>query len=206
MLQGLDVSHHNGPVDWIKVKAAGYSFAFCKATQGTTFTDPLFQRNIQQGFQAGLLMGAYHFLEPLQDPALQVQHFLDQVRTCPRPLMVALDVELLDQDPEPWDQLDWQLRAYKVNYFLDTIIEALRAKPFLYFSPSFAEKYLQGVSLGFYPNWLADYVTAPSARWDNRKIWQQSASGDIPGVPSPMDDVDVSPLSIEELTALAVQA
>jgi GH25 family lysozyme M1 (1,4-beta-N-acetylmuramidase) len=45
ILQGVDISHYDGTIDWTKVKASGRAFAFAKATEGTTYTDPTFATN-----------------------------------------------------------------------------------------------------------------------------------------------------------------
>jgi len=61
---GIDVYNGTGYVNWNKVHEAGYKFAFCKATQGIHYKDKLFLKNMKNGTDAGILMGAYHFAEP----------------------------------------------------------------------------------------------------------------------------------------------
>lgn len=46
VLHGIDVSHHQGNVNWLAVAEAGVSFAFAKATEGDTFADPQFSANL----------------------------------------------------------------------------------------------------------------------------------------------------------------
>ena len=72
----IDVSHHNGAIDWPAVAAAGIALAFVKATQGTRFVDPAFARNRSGAAQAGILVVPYHFLDAV-DPGHQARHFLD---------------------------------------------------------------------------------------------------------------------------------
>lgn len=50
---GIDVSHHQGIVDWMRVKAAGAEFAFLKASEGTTFVDRQYKRNYARAKAAG---------------------------------------------------------------------------------------------------------------------------------------------------------
>jgi lysozyme len=59
--QGIDVSHWNGVTDWSKVAASGISFAFIKATQNSV--DKMFLENVKGAKAAGLLIGAYHYLD-----------------------------------------------------------------------------------------------------------------------------------------------
>src|SRR5512142_3257654 len=63
-VKGLDVYHgDNGgnPINWSAVKSGGMSFAFCKATEGTTFVDSSFSTNWSGIEAAGMIRGAYHF-------------------------------------------------------------------------------------------------------------------------------------------------
>lgn len=71
----IDVSHHNGAVDWPAVAGTGIALTFIKATQGTRFVDPKFERNRRGAEQAGVLVVPYHFLDTA-DPDRQAEHFL----------------------------------------------------------------------------------------------------------------------------------
>jgi lysozyme len=71
----IDVSHHNGAIDWPAVAGTGIVLAFLKATQGTAFVDPAFARNRRAAAQAGVLIAPYHFLDAA-DPERQAAHFL----------------------------------------------------------------------------------------------------------------------------------
>ncbi|WP_431711915.1 GH25 family lysozyme [Glutamicibacter uratoxydans] len=64
---GIDVSHHQGTVNWSQARQQGARFAYIKATQSwptTVFKDPQFDRNYTQAQQAGVIRGAYHFAMP----------------------------------------------------------------------------------------------------------------------------------------------
>ena len=58
---GIDVSAHNGDIDFDRVKAEGIEFVFIKATEGSTFKDKRFVDNVRKARKAGLKVGAYHF-------------------------------------------------------------------------------------------------------------------------------------------------
>ena len=79
IVEGIDVSHHQGEIDWTKVKNDGIVFAFMKATQGLRFVDPRFKLNWAATEKAGIIRGAYHFLEADQDGAAQAKHFMKTV-------------------------------------------------------------------------------------------------------------------------------
>src|SRR4051794_34611703 len=58
---GIDVSSYQGTITWPNVAAAGISFAWAKATEGTGYQDAYFVGNQNNGKAAGVLMGAYHY-------------------------------------------------------------------------------------------------------------------------------------------------
>lgn len=87
--KGIDVSHWQGIIDWKKVRGAGYSFAFLKATEGSRIVDDRFRANAQDAKNAGLLVGAYHFTRAAStdDVKNEVDHFLQVIESaggCPR--------------------------------------------------------------------------------------------------------------------------
>ena len=61
--KGVDVSHWNGPIDWLSVTSASYRFAYSKATEGTTIADVTYPLN-RAAKSLGLRFGGYHFARP----------------------------------------------------------------------------------------------------------------------------------------------
>lgn len=62
-VQGVDVSHYQGEVNWSKIQQAGISFAFIKATEGSRSVDERFLENWQDAAETDLCIGAYHFFQ-----------------------------------------------------------------------------------------------------------------------------------------------
>ena len=60
-MKGIDVSYHNGFIDWQAVKNASMDFAICRTGYGKSGLDETFQRNVEEAHQAGLTVGAYHY-------------------------------------------------------------------------------------------------------------------------------------------------
>ena len=75
-VNGLDVFHGDGPVDWASVAAAGIEFAYVKASEGVAVTDSRFAQNWKAMKEAGVMRGAYHFFHPASSPEDQAGHFL----------------------------------------------------------------------------------------------------------------------------------
>jgi len=93
----IDLSHHNGTVDFAKIKAAGIVGIIHKATQGTQNVDPTYASRRGPALDAGLLWGAYHFGDG-SDGVAQAEHFLDVVQPDASTLLV-LDFEANPSGP-----------------------------------------------------------------------------------------------------------
>lgn len=74
---GIDVSAHQGVIDWTRVAGDNISFVYVKATEGGDFTDSRFAQNWTGAHEAGLDRGVYHFFTLCTPGAAQAQHFLD---------------------------------------------------------------------------------------------------------------------------------
>ena len=65
-VQGMDVSGHQGNVAWSTAWNNGARFAYVKATEGTTYTNPYFAQQYNGSYNVGMIRGAYHFAHPEQ--------------------------------------------------------------------------------------------------------------------------------------------
>jgi GH25 family lysozyme M1 (1,4-beta-N-acetylmuramidase) len=85
----VDLSHWQAPVDFSQAKSAGIIAVILKATQGSDWTDVTFAQRFAGASAAGLLVGAYHFLDD-SPPESQVENFLSAAGGCS---VLALDAE-----------------------------------------------------------------------------------------------------------------
>ena len=60
-IHGIDVSQHQGSIDWRKVKASGIQFAMLRAGYGANTVDGEFERNARGCMEAGIPFGVYWF-------------------------------------------------------------------------------------------------------------------------------------------------
>ena len=93
-VRGIDVSHHQGTIDWRRVAGAGIGFAYLKATEGSDFTDSRFRTNWTGAAAAGLPRGAYHYFTLCTPGRAQAAHFLATVPRDAAALPPAVDLEL----------------------------------------------------------------------------------------------------------------
>ncbi|MBD0318853.1 MAG: glycoside hydrolase family 25 protein [Gemmatimonadetes bacterium] len=181
-MDGIDVSHWQGTIDWPAVRASGVDFAFIKATEGETYADPQFARNWAAAAQAGVMRGAYHYFRPGTDPVKQAENFLRVTRTGGSDLPAVLDVEV--SEGLAGDAL---LRA--VRAWLETVERATGKRPIVYTYPDFWNRYAAG-SPGPYPLWIANYgrssPTVPIG-WTDWTFWQHTSTGRVPGIAGDVD-------------------
>jgi GH25 family lysozyme M1 (1,4-beta-N-acetylmuramidase) len=95
-IDGADISHHqNGTLDYARAKRAGVKWLYHKATEGTSFRDPNYQRRRGETKAAGLRFGAYHFARPERgDAVAEARAFLAFAQPRPGDLAPCLDLEV----------------------------------------------------------------------------------------------------------------
>lgn len=79
-VRGIDVSHHQGAIDWPAVAGDGIRFAYLKASEGGDYVDPDFAANNAAAHAAGIRFGAYHFFTFCRPGSDQARHFLAVLR------------------------------------------------------------------------------------------------------------------------------
>lgn len=189
---GIDVSHYQKRIDWVKVKESGVSFAIIKATESNNFVDPRFDYNWTRTRQLGIPRGAYHFFRPKIDPRAQAQQFMKIAGQTlhSTDLPPVLDIEA---SPEfvrlEWTELKVEERLRRVKVWLETIESETGRKPMIYTGFYSWFDYLGNSSMFVdYPLWIAAYnVTTPripANNWGGHgwTFWQQTGKGVVPGI------------------------
>jgi lysozyme len=195
MVPGIDVSHHQGVVDWPSIAASGIRFGYVKATEGQSFVDSAFTDNWSRARDAGLVRGAYHFFRPAATVANQVENF---IRTLPRlepgDLPPALDLEEARTagGVDEWDDVPRGQRVARAVGWLQAVEDALGMRPVVYTRAGFVDAKLPSAdSLGVYPLWIAQYTQASAPRippvWTAWTIWQHTDRGNVVGVRGTVD-------------------
>lgn len=183
---GIDVSQHQGPVDWTKV-GASKSFAYIKATEGTTLVDTRFATN-WAGARNQLLRGAYHYFTWKSDPDTQADNFLKTLGK----LEVSDLPPLLDlEETAGIKELTVQQRTARVTRWLERMKSDLKRIPVLYLQKSFMVGYFQdGDFFKNYPLFAIDIAQSPPrlpSAWPDWTLWQHSFTGTVSGITGSVD-------------------
>jgi lysozyme len=199
-VEGIDVSHWQGTIDWSTVAATGKRFAIFKATEGTTYVDDTFAQNWQGSKRAGLIRGAYHYFRPARDPIAQANFFADVMGPLgPGDLPPMLDLE-------ETDGLSPSRVAAATRRFLDHLQLRTGRVPMIYTGYYFWRDQVGNPS-GFshYPLVMAAYVRGcplvPDS-WGRFTMWQYSSTGRVGGIRGNVD-LDVFDGDMNALVALA---
>lgn len=195
----VDLSHHNGPVNFTAAKAAGVAGIIHKATQGTGYADPTYAARRAAAKKAGLLWGAYHFGTSAA-PAAQLQNFLS-VAAPDDDTLVALDLEMNEGTPAN------SMTLAQGKEFL-TAIEAKLGRKAVLYGGSYLKAALAGKKdayLGQHRLWWAQYGNAAliPPTWQAYWLWQFTDGHNgppphsVPGLGSPdCDTYDGTPAQL----------
>ncbi|PRW62311.1 hypothetical protein CEP50_16010 [Actinopolyspora mortivallis] len=189
---GIDVSNHNGSIDWNAVAGSGQKYAFVLATDGGTFTNPMFSEQFHGAKQAGLLTGAYHFGRPTGSAVAQADRLMDTMGPTGdgRTLPPVLDLEVSPSTGGCYGKTTAQMHTW-TQKFLDRVQERSGQRGIIYASPSFWSTCMGGSqAFAQHPLWLASYgVSQPSVPggWNNYSFWQYTEKGRVPGISGPVD-------------------
>ena len=181
-LQGVDVSWHQGAIDWRALAADNVAFAYIKATEGGDHVDPRFALNWNESGAAGLYRGAYHFFTLCQPGARQAANFIATVPREAGTLPPALDLEHMGpcrQGPTMPDV------ATEARAFMDAVEAHYGLRPVIYTTREFHDAHLTELSGERF--WLRSLGVAPRFRKDEWVIWQHHSRGHKRGVSGPVD-------------------
>jgi lysozyme len=175
---GIDVSNHQGVVDWEAVAGDGISFAYVKATEGGDWVDKQFAANWAGTGKAGLDRGVYHFFSLCTDGTSQAEHFLRVAKPDPRALAPAVDLETAGNCAKRPDQ---KTVAKELKTFVDLVEDAWERPMVLYVGADWEGVYPVRLDR---PRWHRDLVFRPDFGWH---IWQIHGFADVEGVATRVD-------------------
>jgi lysozyme len=180
---GVDVSHHQGHIDWRTLARTDVAFAYIKATEGGDFRDRLFQVNWEGAVKAGIARGAYHFFTLCRSGAEQARNFMAAVPREPGALPPAVDLEHVGpcrSGPRLANP------TKEIATFLALLQGHYGRRPILYVTSEFDWTYLRG-RFDDETFWTRSIVLPPSFRTDRWLIWQYHNCGRRAGVHGSVD-------------------
>jgi len=181
-VQGVDVSHHQGAIDWRALASDDVRFAYIKATEGGDHVDTRFAFNWEQAGAAGLYRGAYHFFTLCQPGAAQAANFMAVVPSAPGALPHALDMEHMGPCREGTTISDV---VGEMRIWLDLVEAHYGARPLIYTTREFHDAHLRDVTGERF--WIRSISVRPRFREHEWVVWQHHNRGHKNGVSGPID-------------------
>lgn len=184
-IKGLDVSHHQGTIDWTHVHKSEVHFAYIKASEGGDFRDTQFQRNWLEAKKNGIPRGAYHFLTFCKSGKEQARNFIDAVGSFDTTdLIPMIDVEYGGNCSQ---RLTLEELQDLIEEFTAELMTVSKHPPVIYLTRDIYRDY-------FYKNpfpnkfWGRAIIYSPSRVYGNRwDIWQYNHKGRVEGIEGPVD-------------------
>jgi lysozyme len=177
--KGIDVSHHQGTIDWDKVKADGVIFAFIRVSDGLPPIDREFVRNWAEAKRVGIKRGVYQFFRSDEDPIAQADLLLDEVGVLDDgDLPPVIDVESTDGQTAA-------TVAANVGKWIDRVEAATGRQPIIYSGKYFWNDNVKTTAYNDHPLWIPQYGPVcpdlPTA-WSNWAFFQYSSTGSVMGI------------------------
>lgn len=169
-IRGVDVSHYQGEIDWDILSKEDISFAYIKATEGSSSKDERFDYNWKNAQRTGLRIGAYHFFSLDSSGTEQAENFCSTVDAVDNMLPPVVDVEPYGNYSNT-EQLDKEKMLAELGDFMNSVEAYYGKRPVIYTT----EEWLSVIQEEFddYDVWIRDVYGKPdpSINWS---FWQFS--------------------------------
>lgn len=189
-IKGVDVSSYQGEINWNVLSSQNISFAFIKATEGSSFVDPNFAYNFEEAKNTSLAVGAYHFFSYDSEGKTQAENFINTVVPFAGMLPPVIDLEFYgDKEKQPPDRAD-------VEKQLKTMLDLLEAhygqKPIIYATEKSYELYLSN-DYEQYDIWIRNVISRPKLSDDRTwTFWQYTNRDKLAGYNGEEKYIDVN--------------
>jgi len=188
---GVDVSAHQGDIDWAAVAAKGVTYAMIRVgyrgyTDGTISLDEKFQSNVKNALANGLKVGVYFFSQAIttDEAAEEAKTALGAIKGLDVTYPVVFDWESIEGGGRT-DSVD-QTTLTKCAETFCGAVKAAGYTPGVYFNQNIGYQEYDLPALQDYVFWLAQYADAPDFYYDFQ-MWQYSKSGKVDGIDGDVD-------------------
>lgn len=188
MLNGIDVSKHNGVIDWNKAARDGIDFAIIRAGYGKTIKqkDPLFEQNYREAKANGVFVGAYYYSYAMtpDEAKLEAKCFIECIKGKQFEFPLYFDLE---------EQKQFALGKKAVSEIIRAFLSTVESYGYyvgLYMSRSPLMTYVEDDIRQRYSIWIAEW--GPKVHYDGPYgMWQRSEKGFVNGINGNVD-LDIS--------------
>ena len=187
MIKGIDVSKHQGKIDWKKVKASGVQFVIIRAGYGQNNIDDRFKEYIKNALAVGLKVGVYWFSYAYTTGMAkkEAEYCIKAIKGYDVSLPVFFDWEY---DSEQYAKKNGaKCTKDLITSMSVTFCNEIKKAGYIagyYENPDYIANHINQAKLKGFDFWLAHYTTKKSMACD---IWQYSDKGKVDGIAGAVD-------------------
>ncbi|WP_069815512.1 lysozyme [Streptomyces sp. TP-A0874] len=188
-IEGVDVSGHQGNVNWQTLWNSGVKWAYVKATEGTYYKNEYFTQQYNGSYNIGMIRGSYHFANPSDSSgAAQANYFVDNGGGWSKDGKTLPGV--LDIEYNPYGATCYGLsQAGMVNWIKDftSTYKSRTGRDAVIYTTTDWWTQCTGNNGSFgntNPLWIARYASAPGTLpngWGFYTFWQYTSTGPTVG-------------------------
>lgn len=167
---GIDISHHQGRVNWDRLKSSEVDFIFMKSSEGGESKDSMFRFNWAMARTLQIKSGAYHYFTFCRSGSDQARNFLEAVSLVPGDLPPVIDLEFGGNCKR--NVFNRERLISEIEVFLKLVEEKYCSPVLIYTTNEFYKDYISGK----FPNnpvWIREVLVQPHLP-DNKDwtFWQ----------------------------------
>lgn len=192
MKKVIDVSNHNGKIDWEKVKKAGIAGTIIRAGYGVSTQDAQFKNNIEGAIKQGIPVGVYWFnycgtkVAAVKEAEFCLKTIASYKDKITMPVFADWEYDSMRYCKQHGMNPSRQLITDMNKAFCERIKKE-GYQVGVYYNLDYKRNYLYTDQLKAYVQWLAYYSSSVQKGYD---LQQYTGSGSVDGIPSKQVDLN----------------
>lgn len=205
-VKGVDVSYHQGDINWEKVKNSGVKFAIIRAGSGTK-EDIKFKANIEGALNAGMEVGVYWFSNAytVNSAKDEAQKCMEVISPYKNELSFPVFFDYEEYTIKSAQDNEVNLSLSSVSNICETFLSKLKLNGYkcgIYTNKTVSKFYISDNLRNSYDFWIAQY-NDKCTYWGKYTMWQYSKSGKVDGINGNVDlnyYYKINPINISNVT------
>lgn len=189
--RGIDVSVHQGEIDWASVKKSGVEFAYIRLgfssyADGKIYMDDYFEKNVEEAQENGIDVGVYFFSQAVttEEAVKEAKYVLSNIKGRNVSLPIGFDMEPVTEN-DRIKALTVEQKTEVADAF-GCIMKKHGRETLIYGNPDWIANNIDLTLLTDYEIWLAHYTSMSSFEYDYA-MWQYSSTGRVDGINTNVD-------------------
>lgn len=179
-ISGIDVSEHNGVIDWSAMKANGIKFAIIRSSWGHFTEDLQFRRNVSECDRVGMPYGVYHYSYVSNSTEMQQEaaSFLNVCKSCKPSYPCYIDME----DADGWKARNGVSDATNIQtcYYTCNLLEQAGYYAGIYANLDWFTNHINSSQLDRFDKWVAQWANTNTYQ-KTYGMWQYTSNGSVAG-------------------------